>query len=556
MSESKTPDPLIFSRGAARTARPAQSDFDGLRNVRIRPRVRRLRRSGATGWNLHEGALARAPRRQSAASDLRDPGRHAERDRPPERGSRCVSEGEASEAARAGRHRHRERLGRSRGGLRRGGRGARSRGRARRDRAEHLVSQRRAGRDALRQLAAGDRVSRRPGARGDAASPDRQALAQRPRSRAFRPCGTGRGGRRALPREHVRGDGHRSGDRPAEALLRNRGALGPGDPAAGRSDGVPGRARPSRHTARRNRRDLRSLRRARVSRGRRDGGSGRDGELSRSGRFAAARRRARLRTVRRVGSPLPLSSAGRTLRRRAGSMRGRRADAFRSRTSVHRARLPDACRSAGRGAAVRRPGRLAEGRPRSLRRRGAVPRLGGRGGGVPCLSRSEAARHPQHRRPRRGRRGSKRRRDVERPRFGRTGDARRRAGGGRARDAAPAADRRDASDLARFPGPGRSPDRGYARVDRAASGSARARLRPRRRRLFHDGSCGHSVGVRARLSDDRSRHSPFRRRSGRPEEDRDPGAGLARGRRRPRRRPADHRAHPTPMRRSRTSCPK
>ena len=105
--------------------------------------------------------------RQPAPAHLRDGRRHAERDRPAERGRRRLSRREAARARPARRDRDRERVGRHRGRLR-GGRGAdRRRAPDRRDRGERLLPERRQGRHGLRQQPRGARRPREANPRGD-----------------------------------------------------------------------------------------------------------------------------------------------------------------------------------------------------------------------------------------------------------------------------------------------------------------------------------------------------------------------------------------------------
>ncbi len=135
--------------------------------------------------------------------------------------------------------------------------GAEGRGR---DRVEHLLSQRAARRDALRQLAAADALARRPRTGSHEAAADRQALAQRARPRRVG-AGGPRGRRRhPVAREHVRRHGDRSGNRAAADLLRHRRALRPRHPAARGADGLSGRARAAGCAADGHRRDRGALR--------------------------------------------------------------------------------------------------------------------------------------------------------------------------------------------------------------------------------------------------------------------------------------------------------
>ena len=139
------------------------------RDLRVRPRVHRLRGPLAARRALHEGTLPEAPCRQPAAAHLRDARRDAERDRPAERRRRGVPRRQAAEAARAAgatvianvwgdlEEDYVTVVARARGGRRARGR-----------RAEHLLPERGAGRNALRQLARAHGVARREGARRDA----------------------------------------------------------------------------------------------------------------------------------------------------------------------------------------------------------------------------------------------------------------------------------------------------------------------------------------------------------------------------------------------------
>ena len=203
------------------------------------------------------------------------------------------------EAAGALGDRHRERLGRPRRRLRHGRGGARGGRRDRRRGAQHLLSQRPAGRDAVRQLAPADPIARRPGAGRDETSSHRQALAQRPRPGGVGPRGPGGWSRHPLARQHVRGHGDRPGDGEAADLLRHRRAVRSRDTAARGPDGLPGRQGAARSPADGDRRHRGAVRRAGVPRGRGDGRPGGHGQLQGPRSVGPTRRRSSRRTAKR-----------------------------------------------------------------------------------------------------------------------------------------------------------------------------------------------------------------------------------------------------------------